>query len=314
MPFLILKNGRPVSPEHAVVSVFDRGFLYGDSIYEVIRTYDGVPFEVEAHLERLAASAAYIGMSLPVSMAVLRAEILEGQGLASEGLEWAPGELYFRLILTRGAGPIGLDPALAVDPVRFLIIQPLPAPTAAQYAEGVAVATTAVRRNLRTALSPQAKTGNYLNSVLALREARGRGAYEGVMLDYQGRVTEGSTSNVFIVRDGRLETSPVDIGLLSGITRSVLLQVAGTAGITAVETPLSQAELAEADEVLLTSTVRELLPVVQVDGHPVGDGRPGPVYHRLRRAFAYYVAEHNRRHRAELFAPMPRPSEPSPEV
>ena len=289
MGYVVLVNGRQVPAEDARVSVFDRGFLYGDSVYEVIRTYDGKLFELEAHVARLDASAAHIGMSLPVSHAALNEEVARAAAAVDAG------ESYVRVVITRGAGPIGLDPDLAIDPVRVIIVMPLPSPSPESYENGIAIAIPSVRRNLKAAVDPAAKTGNYLNSILALAEARRRGAYEGVMLDHRGLVAEGSTSNVFAVFGDRLLTPPLEVGLLAGITRSVVLRVAPRAGLKPVEAPLSPASLAAADEVMLTSTIREILPVVRVDDVAVGGGRPGPVYRRLRSAFATYIADHNRR-------------------
>ena len=287
MGVVVWMNGKPVAPEEATVSVFDRGFLYGDSVYEVIRTYEGIPFEVEAHLERLSKSAAHIGMTLPVSRAALTDELAAAVAIADHD------ESYIRIVVTRGAGPIGLDPALAVDPVRLMILKPLPAPTAEQYEQGVKVSIPSIRRNLKTAVDPAAKTGNYLNSVLALAEAKKRGAYEAIMLDHHGLVTEGSTSNIFAVLGDRLVTPPLDTGLLAGITRSVVLKIATQAQLRPLEMPLSPLTLAGADELMLTSSIREVLPITRVDDAPVGDGRPGPAYQRLRHAFAEYVRRHN---------------------
>ena len=287
MGVVVLMNGRPVPPESATVSVFDRGFLYGDSIYEVVRTYGGIPFELDLHLTRLGSSADLIGMRVPVSPAALNAEVSTAIAIAAQG------ELYIRMVITRGGGPIGLDPALATEPVRLIIVQPLNPPTTQQYTEGVHVFIPTVRRNLKAAVDPRAKTGNYLNSVLALGEAKKQGAYEAVMLDHTGLVTEGSSSNVFAVFGDRLVTPPLELGLLAGVTRSVVLDIAADAGLRPLEAPLSEASLIGADEVLLTSTIREILPVVRVNESPVAQGRPGPAYSRLRQAFRAYVDRHN---------------------
>ncbi len=287
MGVVVLMNGKPVAPAAATVSVFDRGFLYGDSVYEVIRTYDGVPFEVHAHLERLDGSATRIGMRLPVSQAALTEEVAAAVALAD-----LP-EAYIRIVVTRGSGEIGLDPSLAVDPVRLMIVKPLTPPGSEAYTDGVRISVPAVRRNHKLALDPAAKTGNYLNSILALAEARRRGAYEAVILDHRGLVTEGSTSNVFAVLGDRLLTPPLDTGLLAGITRGVVLKIAPQAGLRPLEVPLAVDTLLGADEVMLTSTSREVLPVVEVDDEPIGAGTPGPAYRRLRAAFAEYVAAHN---------------------
>ena len=238
-------NGQPVPPEDATVSVFDRGFLYGDSVYEVIRTYDGLPFELNAHVDRLVSSAQRIGMRLPVSRAAMTDEVAAAVAIAD-----LP-DAYIRIVVTRGAGPIGLDPGLAVNPIRLVIVQPLNPPSPEMYEKGVTVAVTSVRRNLKGAIDPNAKTGNYLNSVLALSEARKRQAYEAIMLDHRDLITEGSSSNVFAVLGDRLVTPPLEVGILAGITRSVVLKIAAEAGLKALEAPLSVTSLTGADEVLI---------------------------------------------------------------
>src|SRR5579863_9392234 len=183
MSTVVSIDGRLFPPGRATISIFDRGFLYGDSIYEVLRTYRSRLFEVDAHLARLRGSAQLIGLTLPLPEALLRARMVDAVRASRTS------ESYVRLIVTRGEGEIGLDPALAVDPHVIVIVRALQPPPEAVYREGVEVTVVDVRRNLRQAIDPAAKTGNYLNSVLALREARARGGYEALMLDMQGRVT-----------------------------------------------------------------------------------------------------------------------------
>lgn len=276
-------NGAIVPPERAVVSVFDRGFLYGDSVYEVIRTYHGVPFALDRHLERLRASAERLAMELPWELPRIAAEVsrtLEAAGNA---------ESYVRIVVTRGSGPIGLDPGLAEDPLTVVIVRELQPPGPEVVRDGVKLQVVSVRRNLREAIDPRAKTGNYLNNVMALAEAKRHGAYEAVMLDASGRVTEGSSSNVFVVRGGVLRTPPLEAGILEGVTRGLLLEVARSIGVPAEERSLGEEDLIHADEALITSTVREIVPVARVGvgelEHPVGAGVPGPVTARLVRAF-----------------------------
>jgi branched-chain amino acid aminotransferase len=279
----ISMNGALIPPEEAFVSVFDRGFLYGDSVYEVLRTYGGEPFELERHLERLDASAGRIGMDLPVSLETLAGEVRHA--IRASGLE----EAYVRIVVTRGQGPITLDPHLAEAPLRLILVQPLSPPAPEVYRDGVKVSVVGVRRNLREAVDPAAKTGNYLNSVLALGEAKRAGAHEAIMLDGQGRVTEGASSTVFAVVGGVLLTPPLDVGILPGITRRAVMEVCGSEGRRVLEVPLTAANLREADEVFITSTTREIVPVVRVDDAVIGDGRPGEVVAALRAAFARHV-------------------------
>jgi branched-chain amino acid aminotransferase len=287
-------DGTLVPPEQAFVSVFDRGFLYGDSVYEVIRTYRGVPFELEAHLARLERSAALIALTLPWTRERLKAEV--GRTL----LAAQNAESYLRVVVTRGGGEIGVDPGLARGEKVILIAKELTTPPPEAYSRGVKLALVDVRRNLREAIDPAAKTGNYLNSVLAMKQAKERGAFEALLLDREGRVTEAATANVFIVKEGALVTPPLAVGILEGLTRRRVLELAREAGLRASESDLRPADLFAADEVFITSTTRELVPVVAIleggSERPIGDGTVGPVARRLledfrRRALAQASGE-----------------------
>ena len=292
MPSVVNLDGRIVLPSEAVVSVFDRGFLYGDSVYEVIRTYGMRPFETAAHLARLAHSAERIGLELRWDMARTAAEIervLEasrgGDAPAPGAAPWNVGERYIRVVMTRGAGEIGVDPTLAADPLALVIVQPLSGPTRSEYRSGVEARIVGVEHTGPRTVDPTAKTGSRIENVLAVREARAAGAHEALMLDRQGFVTEGATSNVFRVKDGRLETPPLDAGILQGVTRGVVLRLAAEQQLPVAERRLTPADLAAADELFITSTMREILPVVRLDGASVGTGSPGPLTFRLHRAF-----------------------------
>lgn len=287
MPALVNLDGRLVPPEEARISVFDRGFLYGDSVYEVVRTYGLRAFELPAHLARLEGSARRIGLPLPWSDARLSAEIARtveasrGGDPADPGAApWNEGERQVRVVVTRGAGELGLDPALAGGPVVVIVVLPLRGPPLAAYREGVAVWPTPDRR----AGDPAAKTGEHLFQVLAMREARARGAHEAVLLDAVGEVVEGLSSNVFAVRGGALETPPLSAGILEGVTRRVVMELARAAGLPVREARLPLPELEGAEEAFLTSTVREILPVVRVGDRTVGSGRPGDVTRGLHAA------------------------------
>jgi len=290
-PSCVNINGRIVPPEAATVSIFDRGFLYGDSVYEVIRTYRGVPFELEAHLTRLEASAKLIGMRLPVPLAQIATEVHATHAASGHA------DSYIRIVVTRGAGEIGLDPSLAVDPLRIVIAQPLKAPDAAVYENGVTIALVSVRRNLRAAIDPAAKTGNYLNSVMAMGEAKERGAFEAIMLDHRDFVTEGASSNIFAVIGGVVLTPPLDAGILEGVTRATVMKVARKAGMSMLEVPLTEPALKQAHEVFITSSIREVVPIVKVDDTVIGDGKPGATTQRIRALFAEYVASYVASHR-----------------
>ncbi len=276
-------DGLLVPPERAFISVFDRGFLYGDSVYEVLRTYGGVPFELDLHLDRLERSAALIGLCLPWERERFGAEVRRTIEASQNP------EAYVRLIVTRGAGEIGLDPALARGAAVIVIAKELVTPPSSAYETGVKVALVGVRRNLREAIDPAAKTGNYLNNVLAMGEAQRQGAFEALMLDREGRVTEASSANVFTVREGALTTPPVEVGILEGVTRKLVLALARQLDIVVREEQLSPEDLLQADEVFLTSTLRELVPVValldRTGEHTLGGGRPGPMTRHLLEAF-----------------------------
>jgi len=283
----VLLNGVLVEPADAKVSVFDRGFLYGDSVYEVVRTYDGRPFALGQHLQRLAWSAERIGMGLPVPVATIRAEVEACLAAA------ANPDSYIRIVVTRGAGEIGLDPALAVDPVRLVIVRTLPQQDPHLYEDGAKVALVVpMREPTDTTPDGSPKTGNYLPNVLAVGEAKRRGAYEALLVDRDGRVLEGASSNVFVVRGGALTTPPLSEGILEGITRKHVLGIAAELGVPTTEAPLHAADLRAADEVFITSTVREIVPVTDLDGARIGDGRPGPLTRRITETFRARARAH----------------------
>jgi branched-chain amino acid aminotransferase len=300
MPTLVNLDGSLVAPSEAKVSVFDRGFLYGDSVYEVIRTYGGEPFELDAHLARLARSAERIGVIPKWDAARTTAEIARTIVAARdfrraqpdrddasdpEAAPWNRGERYVRVVMTRGAGEIGLDPALAVDPVAVVIVQRLRGPPARAYRGGVKATIVGVRRASPEAVDPTAKTGAHLAHVLAVKEARDAGAHEALLLDDHGFVTEGSSSNVFAVKGGRIRTPPLGAGILEGVTRGVVLGLARAEGLAAEEIAMRPEDLEDADEIFITSTVREILPVTRLGDRAVGPGRPGPVTYRLHGTF-----------------------------
>ena len=286
MPTLVNLGGRIVPPEEAFVPVLDRGFLYGDSIYEVARTYRGVPFALERHLERLWASAAQLAMPMPAREKLLEeiSRTLQAAGNA---------ESYVRIVITRGEGPFGLATHAHDEPRLIVIVRPLETPPESLYARGMHLALVRVRRNHPRALDPKAKTGNYLNSVLALSEAKRSGADDAVLLDLDERVTESSTANIFFAKDGVVVTPPLSLGILAGITRALVIEEARANGIIVREEPHGAGALADADEVFLTSTLREVMPVTRLSlledqdpsPRPVGDGQPGPITKRLRELF-----------------------------
>jgi branched-chain amino acid aminotransferase len=282
VPTRISIDGQITDENGAFVSVLDRGFLYGDSVYEVARTSGGRPVDLGRHLDRLARSAAGILLRAPDRAEVERAVLAT---LAAAG----NAESYVRVVVTRGAGEIGLDPALADRPRLIVIVRPLLLPDPALYEHGVDVCVVAVRRNPRVALDPGVKSGNYLNNIMALSEAKARGAYESIMLNTDGWLVEGSTSNLFVVRGGALRTPALAGGLLEGITRGRVLELAHAAGVGAGEAHLGRDDLVHADEAFLTSSLRGVLPIARVDGGAIGAGAPGPITRTLVAAYQAFL-------------------------
>jgi branched-chain amino acid aminotransferase len=275
MSTVVSMNGKLLPPEEATVSVFDHGFLFGDSVYEVVRTRRGVPVTLDEHLDRMDASARQVYFELPWPRAEVKGRVLEANRAAGNP------ESYFRIIATRGAGEISLLPDTCRDPLLIVIVKPLPVPPPSTARDGIRVAVVGRLRNDRRALDPGAKTGNYLNNALALIEARRAGAEDAILLNPEGRLAEATTSNVFLVRGGKVATPTLGSGILAGITRQLLMGEMGRAGLEVREGELPAAALREAEEVFLTSTVRGVAPVTSIDGKPVGDGKPGPVTRRV---------------------------------
>jgi branched-chain amino acid aminotransferase len=261
--------------QQARVSVFDRGFLYGDSAFEVMRTYDKRPFREAAHLARLRRSCERLLIALPRSDQQL-AEIVASTISASH----LP-ECYVRVMVTRGVGPMNIDLAQATQPSILVFALPLTPLAASVYADGIAVGLSRAARATDGTRAVGAKTSNYLGSVMALHEVKQRGAQEALILGPSGEVIEGATSNVFVVRRGELLTPPIDAGILAGITRQTVLEVAAEQALPVHETPLHPSDLYRAEEVFITSTVREVVPVVRVDDMTIGDGKPGPISGRV---------------------------------
>ncbi len=279
MTRVVMIDGAIFAPEDAKVSVFDRGFLYGDAVFEVLRTYRGVPFALDEHLARLRRSAERVLIALPVDDQTLRAEV-ERAVLASGN-----DESYVRVVVTRGSGPLSLDPDTAKDPLRVVLVESVVPPARAAYDDGVGAVLVHTRRAVDDTAAAGAKVSNYLANVLAVREAKARGAHEALIVDGRGYVVEGASSNVFVVRGGRVATPPENAGILAGITRARVILAAADLGIPLEERELSIAEVLGADEVFITSSIRELLPVVRVDDRPIGSGVPGPVARALHAQF-----------------------------
>ena len=283
MGAMVNVNGRLLDSEHAVISVFDHGFLYGEGVYEVLRTYDGEPFLFDRHMHRLRASAGLIRLALPFDdheFDVRIRDTMAAAGLGTEGRE-----AYIRVLVTRGIGEISYDPNGCPTPSVVIIVkQHVDAPASA-YSDGVTVSLVSVLRNHPGSVSPIIKSNNLLNNALGQQEALRKGAFEAVMRNYRGEIAECSQSNIFIVKDGVALTPPIDAGLLVGLTRNYLMEVAAGIGVPMREQVIQETDLLGADEAFLTSTTRELVPIVRVDSHVIGSGKPGPISRRLLDAF-----------------------------
>lgn len=272
-------NGRMCGEQDALISVFDHGFQFGDGVYEVVRTYERHLFMVGPHLRRLRASAAMIALDVPFTDEELLARINETREAFGDG------EHYVRLVLTRGIGEFTYDPRACPTPSLVIIVKALPKQAAEQYDRGVKVALVSVTRNHPTSLDPRIKSINLLNNALAMQEGLRRGGFEALMKNQKGEIVECSQSNFFVVKQGVVTTPPLDAGLLGGVTRAGALEVAGDLRLPVQERPLFEGDLDTSEEAFLTSTTKEIVPIVAVDERRIGDGRPGPVTVRLLAEF-----------------------------
>ena len=273
-------NGRISDGASAVVPVFDHGFLFGEGIYEALRTYNRRPFLLDRHFRRLRASAAAIDLAVPLSDPQFAARIDETMAAANGSPEW-----YVRLLVTRGVGALSYDPVACPEPTVVIIVMPYTALPAALFASGIAIVRSSVIRNHPRALDPRIKSNNLLNNALAMQEALRKGAREALMQNHRGEISECAQSNFFLVRRGEALTPSLDSGLLEGVTRNFLFEVGRAAGVPVREAVLTDADLETADEMFITSTTRGVLPVTLLDGRPVGSGRPGPVTRALAEGF-----------------------------
>ncbi len=275
----IFLDGKYVTEEEAKVSVFDHGLLYGDGVFEGIRLYGGKIFRLDQHLDRLFASARAIVLQIPMTKEQLVEACCETcrQNKLRDG--------YIRLVVTRGVGYLGLNPFKCKNPTVFIIASTIELYPEETYRKGLNLITAATVRTSPAAVSPQIKSLNYLNNILAKIEAVNAGAIEAVMLNSEGHVAECTGDNVFIVRTGRLETPPISAGALPGITRRVVFELAAKLGTTATESNLTRYDLFSAQECFLTGTAAEIVPVATIDGRPVGVGEPGAVTLKLMDAF-----------------------------
>ena len=282
MHIAVNANGRLTDDRQATISVFDHGFLYGEGVYETLRTYNRRPFLLDRHLDRLRASAAAIGLTVPLDDCTLGARI-DTTMAAVDVAE--PLERYVRLVLTRGVGDLSYDPDTCPAASLVIIARPHREVAAAVRERGIRVVVSSVVRNHPYALNPRIKSNNLLNNAMAMQEALRAGADEALMRNYRGEIAECAQSNVFLVRGGEALTPPLASGLLEGVTRNFLFEIGPEIGIPVRERTLRLEEIRTADEIFITSTTREVLPVTTLDGRPVGTGAPGPITQALAEAF-----------------------------
>jgi branched-chain amino acid aminotransferase len=286
MGFFASLDGHIVPAQEARVALLDNGFTFGDSVYETLRTYRGRPFELARHFRRLRASATRIGIAIALDDAALAARL---DALLAQA---ANPESYIRFIVTRGVGDISYHFERVSGPTIVMLAKPYEPLPERCYVDGIDVSVVSVRRNHPDALDPAIKSCNLLNNVLAVREAQAKGAMEAILLNQAGQLAEGASSNVFLARNGVLATPPLSAGILAGITREVLLELAPALGLAVSEAALAPSDLLGADEAFLTSTLKEAAPIRAVDGKPIGSGRPGPITLRLLEAFREYAPAH----------------------
>lgn len=280
MAAVVNVNGRITSDRDAVISVFDHGFLFGEGVYETLRTYNRKPFLFDRHVKRLRASSSMIDLKVPVLDEELCGRVQE----TAARLPDVP-ELYIRILLTRGAGEFTYDPNACPEPTLVIIVKPHVDPPADAFERGVKLSLVSIIRNHPGSVNPLIKSNNLLNNALAMQEAIRGGGYEALMRNYRGELAECSQSNFFIVKHGEVLTPPLSAGLLAGVTRDFIFELGRNIAVPVREAVLHDEELFAADEGFITSTTREVLPFTRVNEYMIGEGRPGPVSKRLLEAF-----------------------------
>ncbi|MFP4465668.1 MAG: branched-chain-amino-acid transaminase [Candidatus Goldiibacteriota bacterium] len=276
---IINLNGKIVPKEKAVVSVFDHGLLYGDGVFEGIRVYGGNVFKLKEHIDRLYDSAKAIMLEIPAAKEQMIKYVVEAVGKSS--LKNA----YIRLVVTRGVGDLGLDPAKCPLATYFIIVDSIKLYPREFYKKGLSITTVAVRRNVSEALNPQIKSLNYLNNILAKIEANNHGSLEAVMINQNGYVSEATGDNIFIIKDGVLLTPPLFAGVLNGITRNTVIDIAKKMKIPVKQAIFTRYELYTAQECFLTGTAAEIIPVVEIDARVINGGTPGRITKKLTEEF-----------------------------
>ena len=274
-------NGIITPAGEAVVPVYDHGFLYGEGVYETIRTYNRAPFLYDRHMHRLRASAARIQLDVPFSDTELATWIDDTVQAADAATAGEMKEAYIRILFTRGVGELNYDPKSTPKPTTVVIVKPLEEPPARVFEQGIKICLVDILRNHPDSVNPLIKANNLLNNALAMQEAYRRGGEEGLMCNYRGELSECSQANFFMVRDGVVLTPKSEAGLLEGITRAFLFEVGKDNGVEVREATLFPKDLETADEAFITSTTRELSPVTKIDDRPVGTGKVGEITNRM---------------------------------
>jgi branched-chain amino acid aminotransferase len=272
-------TGKLVPQEDAKISVFDHGLLYGDGVFEGLRTYGGKVFRLEEHVERLYDSAKAIWLTIPMTPQEMSDAVYDT--VRANDLE----DGYIRLIVTRGAGSLGLDPNKCSNPQVIIIADAIALYPAEFYEKGLSIVTVSVTRTSPAALSPRIKSLNYLNNILAKIEGLQAGCIEALMLNHKGEIAECTGDNIFLVRKGVLYTPPIDAGILEGVTRDAVIELARDNGTEVREIALTKHDVYIADEVFLTGTAAEVIPVVKIDSRTIGSGKPGPTTLDLKKRF-----------------------------
>jgi len=278
-------NGEYFAKADAKISVYDHGLLYGDGVFEGMRVYSGKVFRLEQHLLRLWESALSIGLKIPISASTLADDVNEcvSRNELDEG--------YIRLVVTRGSGALGLDPNKCENPQVICIVDKITLYPDELYQNGLELVTAATIRNHPAALSPRIKSLNYLNNILAKMEGLKAGCVEALMLNHKGEVAECTGDNVFVVKNGLLMTPPVEAGILEGITRNAVLELAEEMDIDSIETALTRHDIYTADECFLTGSAAEVIAAVKLDDREIGSGKPGPITNQLNEAFRILVRQ-----------------------
>lgn len=278
-------NGTLFDKGEARISVYDHGLLYGDGVFEGIRIYSGKVFRLHEHIERLYESGRHILLEIPWARDRMIEEVL--RTVQAAGM--ADG--YIRLVVTRGVGTLGLDPNKCSEPQIIIIVDSISLYPQKYYDEGLEIITSSFIRCHPNSISPRVKSLNYLNNILAKAEATRAGCQEAIMLNHVGEVAECTADNLFLVKHGVLRTPPSNAGILEGVTRNTVIELAESAGISVEQVPLIRHDVYIADEMFLTGTGAEVIPVVKVDGRPIGNGKPGPITRQLRERFHALVRQ-----------------------